>query len=91
MFFVYILQSQKDYTFYTGLTQDVSKRLIQHNQSVTKTTRARQPWKLVYTEKFLTRADGRAREKFRKSGLGRELRLKLPGVISSLPAGRQGF
>ena len=74
MYYVYILKSEKDGTFYTGMTLDIQKRLLEHNQSVTKTTRARQPWKLIYSESCKTRQEARLREMYWKSGAGREKR-----------------
>jgi putative endonuclease len=77
MFHVYILQSDKDKTFYTGICSNIQERLTQHNQSVTKTTRSKKPWKLVHSEAYETRLEARKREKFLKSGAGREERKRL--------------
>ena len=77
MFYVYILQSKIDGTFYTGMTSDVDQRLKEHNSSVTKTTRSRKPWSLVFTEECDTRELAREREKYWKSGIGREKRDRL--------------
>ncbi len=74
MFYVYILQSEKDGSFYTGMTSNLEKRLLEHNQSVTKTTRSRKPWKLIFHESFQTRPEARKRELYWKSGSGREER-----------------
>lgn len=78
MHYVYILQSEKDGAFYTGMTSDIKKRLAQHSKGITKTTKSRRPWKLVYSETFKTKAEARTRELYWKSGIGREERnLKL--------------
>ena len=74
MYFVYIIQSCKDKGFYTGISSDPERRLKEHNKSDTKTTRSKKPWKLVYSEKFDSRIEARVREKFLKSGAGREFR-----------------
>jgi putative endonuclease len=71
MFFVYILRSKKDSRFYIGMSQDVTKRLIQHNSGKTKSTKAFKPWILLHTEEFKTRQEARDREKYLKSGIGR--------------------
>lgn len=62
-FFVYILQCS-DTTYYTGCTNDVKKRLKEHNTSKNgaKYTRMRRPVVLKYTETFPTIAEARARE-----------------------------
>ncbi len=77
MFYVYILQSERDGSYYTGMTTDVEKRLLQHNQSTTKTTRSKKPWRLLYAESHVTLEEARQRELYWKSGIGREERKKL--------------
>ena len=76
MFYVYVIQNEKDASFYTGITSDPNRRLAEHNKSDTKTTRSKKPWKLVYSEKVASRTEARAREKYLKSGVGREFRNK---------------
>ena len=63
MFYVYILKSEKDSTFYTGQTQDVDKRLGQHNVGRSHATKSKIPWKLVYSEGFDSRAEAMRRER----------------------------
>ena len=79
MYCVYILQSLKDYNFYTGLTKNIERRLREHNTGQVKPTKGHIPFKLIHTEKFETLAKARAREKFLKTGSGRELRDKILG------------
>lgn len=61
--FVYILECS-DNTLYTGITNDLEKRLDQHNngQGAAKYTRARRPVKYVYNEKCKNRSDATKRE-----------------------------
>jgi putative endonuclease len=59
MFYVYILKSLKDGRFYFGQTNNVDKRLKQHNQGKVKSTRYRRPFKLVGNKKFKTRNEAR--------------------------------
>jgi len=54
------------------MTQDLSKRILEHNRGKMKSTKAYVPWKLVYSEEYLDRMDARKREKFLKSGKGRD-------------------
>jgi putative endonuclease len=84
MYYVYILQSLKDSKFYTGLTNDLSRRLQEHNSGQMKSTKGRVPFKLLYSEKYETRIEARAREKFFKTGGGRELRDEIART-SSIP------
>ena len=72
MFYVYVLQSESTKRFYTGFAADLERRIGQHNAGVSKSTKNRGPWKLVYTEKHDSRAAAMARERFLKSGQGRE-------------------
>jgi putative endonuclease len=60
---VYILECSDD-TFYIGCTNNLEKRLFQHNNSKSGAhyTKIRRPVKLVYSEKVATLALGRARE-----------------------------
>jgi len=74
MYYVYILQSIKDGHHYTGITNNIERRLAEHNKGKksTPSTRSRGPFKLIYTETAFDRKVARAREKFLKSGAGRE-------------------
>ena len=53
MFYIYILQSQKDKQFYTGYTNDLKKRLHEHNSGKVFSTKNRLPFSLVYYEACL--------------------------------------
>src|SRR3989338_1490130 len=77
MHYIYIIRSDKDGGYYTGLTSDLDRRVREHNKSDTKSTRSRKPWRIVYSEAYATLKEARAREKYLKSGVGRELRKKL--------------
>ena len=79
MYYVYILQSQKDNKFYTGITNDLEIRLHQHNigYSSTRSTKTRGPFILVFAQEYEDREKVRDLEKFLKSGVGRELRDEL--------------
>ncbi len=62
-YFVYILLCA-DGSFYTGSTNDIDKRLKEHNESKNGAhyTKIRRPVKLVYKEKFDSLGSARARE-----------------------------
>jgi putative endonuclease len=61
-FFVYILQSMKDFSFYVGQCDDLDGRMSQHTDRLSKYTSAKVPWKLVYFERFPTRSEAIKRE-----------------------------
>ncbi|WP_300027949.1 GIY-YIG nuclease family protein [uncultured Maribacter sp.] len=72
MFYVYILRSEVDGRLYKGMTNNLQKRIEEHNSGKNKSTKGCLPWILVYNEEFETRIEARARENFFKSGVGRE-------------------
>jgi putative endonuclease len=51
MWIVYIIQSEKDKTYYIGCTNNISKRLTEHNSGFSKYTSKKIHWKLRYVEK----------------------------------------
>jgi putative endonuclease len=82
--FVYVLRSLATSRLYPGCASDPVQRLGQHNAGVTKSTRNRGPWELVHQEEFASRVEAMARERFLKSGQGREwLKRILPGQARS--------
>ena len=72
MFYVYVLRSEKTKRRYVGMSGDPEKRLLEHNNGYTKSTKGSRPWTKVYTESFETLNEAVAREKYLKSGVGRE-------------------
>jgi putative endonuclease len=72
MFSVYILHSQKDNKRYIGYTQNLERRLNENNNGICKSTKNRRPLKLVHTESFKTKSEAMQRERFFKTGKGRE-------------------
>ena len=83
--FVYVLQSEIDSTFYVGMSLDVTRRLAEHNSGKSKYTSGHRPWKLIYFEKADTSANARKREKYFKSSAGKKHLQKLLDA-GSLPA-----
>ena len=71
MYNVYVLRSLKTDRRYVGLTNDLERRIKEHNNGKGKSTKGFLPWKLVYSEKFENRIEARKREKYLKSGIGR--------------------
>ncbi|MBX4205396.1 MAG: GIY-YIG nuclease family protein [Candidatus Doudnabacteria bacterium] len=63
MYFVYILQSQKDKDFYIGFTETIELRLKNHSDGVVASTKNRRPLILVYYEAYLNKAQALEREK----------------------------
>ncbi len=69
----YILVStDRGLRFYVGMSEDVNRRLVEHNSGKTKSTKAYRPWKIFFYEIVADRKTAREREKYWKSGTGRE-------------------
>ena len=66
-FYVYVLQSEVDKLFYTGYTNDLNKRVDEHNHGRVESTKKRYPFKLVYWEGSLNQQDATRREKYLKT------------------------
>jgi len=72
-YFVYALQSEKDKHLYIGMTTNLQARLLKHNSGCVPSTKARRPFKIVFVEDVGNdRQYAREREKYWKSGIGRE-------------------
>lgn len=71
MFYTYILKSEKSDRIYTGYTNNLRKRLVQHNTGRSTYTKRDKPYKLIYYEACLNKDDAEAREKYLKSGMGK--------------------
>ena len=71
-YYVYILQSQKDKSFYIGYTSNLKKRFRDHNNGESQSTKPFRPYKLIFYEAFLSRIDAKNREEYLKGGYGRK-------------------
>jgi len=69
---VYVLRSLKDGKQYTGSTSNLANRFKQHNSGRTKSTKRRRPFTMIYTEEYRTRKEAEDRERYLKTGKGRE-------------------
>ncbi len=61
-FYVYILQSLKDFSFYVGQCDDLDRRMSKHNDGFSKYTASKRPLRLVYFEVLSSRSDAIKRE-----------------------------
>ena len=68
---VYILRSDRDKSLYVGYSSDVKARIIEHQRGRVPATRNKRPLDLVYCELYKNKKDAIQREKFFKSGWGR--------------------
>jgi len=76
VFWTYILQSETSAKLYIGQTSDLPRRLQEHNHATLGkhryTRRQQGPWRVIHSEKFESRGAAMTRERFLKSGQGRE-------------------
>lgn len=70
MYYVYILQSLKDQSYYTGLTTDIKARLKKHNAGEVAYTSTKRPFKLTWYCCFEDKEKALQFEKYLKSGSG---------------------
>jgi len=81
MFYVYILRSLKTGGLYVGQTNDIDRRLSEHNEGgVSSFTRNRRPWVLAYKEICPDRTSAVRRERFLKSVQGSREKKHLAGL-----------
>ena len=71
MHYVYILKSKKDIKLYVGYSQNPKNRIKLHNSGNVAVTKHRRPFKLIYLEGYQNQQDATSREKFFKTGWGR--------------------
>ena len=76
MWHVYILRSQKNGSFYTGATENVSKRVQEHNWHLTKSNSDSTPFELLWECSFKDKYKALAFERYLKSGSGFAFRNK---------------
>jgi len=62
MFYVYILKSIKDNDLYIGFTNNLERRVDEHNKGMVSSTETRKPLSLIYFESYKSEKDARHRE-----------------------------
>ena|SRR5712691_6689394 len=79
VFYVYVLKSNKTRRRYVGSCEDIEERLRRHNSGHSKATRHGVPWTLLHSEQFASRIEATRRERYYKTGRGRDELDKLNG------------
>lgn len=83
MYFTYVLRSLSNGRLYVGQTNDLSRRLEEHNSGQSKYTRFTRPFEVVYVETYIIRVEAVRRERELKSGQGRAwLKKKLVRAVA---------
>lgn len=82
MNYVYVLISEKDLKLYIGITNNLKKRLKNHNNGYVLATKKRRPFKLIYYESYIKLSDAKRREKYLKGGKGHnELKIQIQDAL----------
>jgi len=76
-YIVYILKSKIKEITYVGFTNNIERRVKEHNLGKSKFTRIYKPWEMVYKEEFSSEEEAVRREKYFKSAAGRRFIRKL--------------
>ncbi|MDO8600919.1 MAG: GIY-YIG nuclease family protein [bacterium] len=63
MFYFYVLQSLKDKNLYFGYSDDLRRRLKEHNDGRVSATKNRRPLECIYYEAYKAKKDARERER----------------------------
>src|SRR3989339_1556230 len=71
--YVYVLQSLKTDGLYIGYTIDLKRRLKEHNDGLSFSTKPYLPWQLIHYEAYLNEKDAKRREKYLKTNQGSRL------------------
>ena len=66
-FYIYVLKSEKDNSYYIGSTSSIEQRIETHNSGNVISTRHKKPWTLIYKEEYLTLKEAIQRERQIKS------------------------
>jgi len=79
-YFLYVLKSEAADSSDVGHTSNLEKRIVEHNEGKSLSTRRKRPWRLVYKEEYSKRSEAVVRERYSKSLKGR-LELKRDGIL----------
>lgn len=86
MYYVYILQSLKDHGLYIGYTSDLKRRIKEHQNGESFSTKGRSPIKLIHYQAFVSQKDALSTEKYLKTTRGWErIHRMLSDTLSQVP------
>ena len=71
MYYVYILLNDSETRTYTGVSDNIDKRLAEHNAGRVKSSSPYRPYRIAHFEGFKSLKEAREKERFYKSTTGR--------------------
>ncbi len=80
--YVYFIKSSKDSSVYVGSTENLKKRIQEHNRGKVFSTKGRRPYSLIYFEEYSSISESRKREKELK-----ESRSKKENILKEINTG----
>ena len=72
LFYVYVLQSKKDFALYIGYSCNLKNRIEEHNYGEVASTKSNRPWELIFYEAYKNKQDALRREKYLKTTKGKQ-------------------
>jgi len=82
MYYVYAISSINRIYIYVGISDEPLRRIGHHNKGYNRTTKPYLPFIELLIESYQTRVEARRREKFLKSGIGKEYLKELRNNIN---------
>jgi len=71
-YFVYVIRSLTRNYIYVGISDNPDRRIEQHNKGYNRATKPYLPFEILLIEEYSDRLSARTREKYLKSGVGKE-------------------
>ncbi|MBI2966952.1 MAG: GIY-YIG nuclease family protein [Bacteroidetes bacterium] len=84
MIYLYVIKSNVNGHLYVGICKDLAKRMREHSHGKNRYTKGLRPWKLVLTEKYQDWKTARKKEKYYKSGYGKENLKKSAPIVQRI-------
>jgi len=77
MYYVYVLKSKKDGKYYTGYTENLERRIQEHNRGKSRSVKGRGPFEVVWVERYDSKSEAMRRERVIKKYKGGRVFKKL--------------
>jgi putative endonuclease len=72
-YYVYVIESTDQVFRYTGVTNNLERRLKEHNNREEPSTKAYAPLELIFYEGYRSKSDAKRREEYLKSTKGKRV------------------
>jgi putative endonuclease len=72
-YYVYVIESVDKDFIYTGITNNLQRRLKEHNNGEENSTKAYAPFELIFFEGYRNKSDAKRREEYLKTTRGKRV------------------